>query len=111
MSKSCLGCKFLYDQDEGYSNYTVIDTSTICALDLNDKLPAESPRDRQSNPDNWPATMCGRCDRYAEGVAVHLDVEGDDYVEDQTEDEEQRAAILKSSGRDPKPQSSEGCGK
>ena len=73
MSQSCVGCKFLYEQDDGYSNYTVTDTSVICALDLNKDLPGERPWDWRPQPDNWPKTMYGRCDKYAEGQPVHLD--------------------------------------
>lgn len=103
MSKSCVGCKFLYEQDSGYSNYTVMDTSVVCAKDLNKDLPSDEPYDWRKEPDNWPKTMYGRCDQYAVGPSIHLDVDGEDYVEDQTEDAEVREAILKSSGRDAKP--------
>ena len=102
MSQSCQGCKFLYMQDDGYSNWTVEETTVSCALDLNKDLPARDPWDRKTDPDNWPATMYGRCNRFEEGPQVHLDVEGEDHVEDQTQDADVVAAVLKSSGRDPK---------
>ncbi len=38
---SCVGCKFLYVQDEGYSNYTVENSEVRCAHDRNKSLPAD----------------------------------------------------------------------
>jgi hypothetical protein len=86
--KSCLGCKFLYSQDLGYSNYTVTDTEICCALHLNSNLPAEEPYDWKREDDNWPKTKDSRCDRYAVGEMIHLDVDGDVTVESETSDPE-----------------------
>jgi hypothetical protein len=100
MNTSCQGCKFLYLQDSGYSNYTVEETEVNCALDLNKDLPARDPWDRKDDPDNWPATMYGRCNRFEEGPQVHLDVDGEDSIDAQTEDEEARRAISLHTGRE-----------
>ena len=97
MSQSCVGCKFLYAQAEGYSNYTVENTSVRCAKDLNDKLPADEPYD-WGKTDNWPATMYGRCDQYSPGEYIMLDVDHEDSIDSLTEDEEQRRAISIHSG-------------
>lgn len=96
---SCIGCKFLYAHDRGYSNWTVEDTEIICALALNPALPASEPYDWKQEDDNWNATKNGRCSRYATGPRVRLDVDEEDTVESQTDDAEQRAAIKKHSGR------------
>ena len=39
--KSCVGCKFLYSEGKGYSNYTWEETEVRCAKDKNPNLPAE----------------------------------------------------------------------
>ena len=91
--KSCVGCKFLYARDTGYSNYTVMDTEIDCALDLNPHLPSEEPYDHHGEPDNWPATMNSRCERYAPGEFVHLDVDGEVSAKDCTDDPEVIEAI------------------
>ena len=91
---SCWGCKFLYAQEDGYSNYTVMETAIKCALKHNKNLPADEPYDWKPEPhDNWPATMTSRCERYAPGVFVRLDVDGEEPARSQTSDEEQIAAI------------------
>lgn len=89
--KSCLGCKFLYLRDSGYSNYTVMDTEVDCALNRNPNLPADEPSDwwaSMDKPDNWPKTSSSRCERYAEGPTVHLDVDGESKAKDFTDDTE-----------------------
>lgn len=97
MAASCIGCKFLYTQGEGYSNYTWLADAVHCALDLNPKL-ADGP-DKPSdwnldvNQDNWPKTQYGRCNRYAEGVFIRLDVDGEDHPADYSTDQEQIDAI------------------
>jgi hypothetical protein len=80
MSKSCVGCAFLYTEDQGYSNYTVEDTDVCCAADANPNLPASEPLDwnMKADADNWPATNQSRCQRYEEGEMLRLDVEADD---------------------------------
>lgn len=91
--KSCVGCKFLYAKDSGYSNYTVEETTIECAKSFNKDLPADRPYDWRHEPDNWAKTMYGRCSNYAVGIMVHLDVDGEETVEDQTEDPDVRMAI------------------
>jgi hypothetical protein len=91
----------LYKQDAGYSNYTVEETEVRCALGCNPLLPAVEPYDWEPTPnDNWAATQATRCERYAEGPLVVLDVDGENTVAEQTDDPEQRAAICKDSGRE-----------
>lgn len=101
--KSCVGCKFLYLLGSGYSNYTWECDYVCCALNLNDKLGSiEKPFDwKDTDPakDNWPATMNGRCERYAPGERIHLDVDGDDDLRDEGEDFEALVAVLDDSKR------------
>lgn len=90
---SCIGCKFLYFLDRGYSNYTVEETETRCALKKNLKLPSNAPYDwnTKGGEDNWPATNAGRCESYEHSdITVHLDVDGESPVESQTIDDEVR---------------------
>lgn len=97
--KSCVGCKFLFMCDEGYSNYTVESSSIHCALGKNPNLSAETPSDWKQEPDNWPMTNNSRCERYAPGEMIYLDVDGDDGPGDYTEDEEAIASICAYAGR------------
>lgn len=111
-SNSCVGCKFLYAQDIGYSNYTVTDTEIACALKKNPNLPKERPWDWGNNnysgpiipaspsKDNWPATNDSRCESYSvdeTGSVVHLDVEGEANPADFTKDREAISAIIRHS--------------
>lgn len=98
--KSCMGCKYLYEQDCGYSNYTVEETEMRCAKDRNPNLPADRPWDWYKDDDNWPKTQDSRCELYSPGKLVNLDVDGEESVASQTEDPEQLAAICAHSGRD-----------
>jgi hypothetical protein len=91
--KSCVGCKFLYSHDRGYSNYTVEETEMICAKDRNSKLPADVPYDWKQEPDNWPHTNESRCDLYAAGPFIRLDVDGEYTAAQQTDDAEVIALI------------------
>jgi hypothetical protein len=50
--------------------------------------------------DDWPKTNTSRCDRFAAGDLVTLDVDGMDNVSDQTDDVEAIAAICGHSGRE-----------
>jgi hypothetical protein len=97
--RSCVGCKFLYSWDSGYSNYTVEETEMHCAKSRNANLPASRPWDWNEADDNWPMTNASRCELYAPGERIHLDVDGEDSVAGQSNDAEQVAAVAASSGR------------
>ncbi len=85
---SCVGCQYLYLQDEGYSNWTVEETTVICALNKNPQLPANLPFDwnfryenQDSTKDNWPKTQNMTCDSYIEIGELNricFDVDGED---------------------------------
>ena len=91
--RSCVGCKFLYSQDSGYSNWTVEETEILCAKKRNPNLPASEAWDWKKDEDNWPATKDSRCDLYAPGEMIQLDVDGENTVESQTTDREVIDAI------------------
>ena len=105
--KSCKGCKFLYGDGSGYSNYTWLETYVCCALGLNPALikDAEQPFgwDPTEGEDKWAPTMSGRCEKYAPGVWVLLDPDREDHPSTQSTDAEQIAAILAADGRSPTP--------
>lgn len=90
---SCVGCKYLYRKDEGYSNYTVTDVEVRCALDRNLNLPAPLPYDWIQDGDNWPRTNASRCERYGPGPFIALDVDQEVGPADSSNDEEQITAI------------------
>lgn len=104
--KSCVSCKFLYLHHRGYSNYTVMDTDILCALDKNPHLPAPEPWDWRYNDheDNYPKTNNSRCGSYSWrplDKIVTLDVEGYNGPADFTDDVEVIDAICNYSGRGP----------
>lgn len=102
--KSCKGCKYLLRKDEGYSNYTVMETLLYCLKDQNSHLPALLPYEwgdgslteherRGLVRDKWPCTNTSRCEHYKEGNGATdcFDVDGEcldggldlaDYYED-----------------------------
>ena len=104
MSKSCVGCKWLYKHDSGYSNYTVENTDVLCAKDKNPNLPADEPYDwkEEVDADNWTKTNASRCELYALGPTVCLDVDGESGPADYTDDAEVIAVISVHAGVDPK---------
>jgi hypothetical protein len=55
-SKSCVGCMYLFLEDDGYSNYTVTDTLVHCARALNPNL---IYRDMQ-RPSDWAVPHIGK---------------------------------------------------
>ena len=81
---SCADCQYLYMQDSGYNNYTVEETSVLCALDRNPHLETGPLLPYNWNydgdTDNWPCTNKSRCEMYLHsptGAHVHLDVDGE----------------------------------
>ncbi len=97
--KSCVGCKFLYSEGLYYSNYTWEATEVRCAKNRNPNLPMEESDDWTPHDDNWPATNASRCELYAPGVMVKMDVDGYDGPASFTQDEEAIETICKHCGR------------
>ena len=97
MSKSCIGCKWLYKRDSGYSNWTVLETEVKCARGNNSNLPADEPYDwhEKADSDNWSATKESRCELFAPGPLVHLDCDGEVGPAGDTDDAEVIAVICK----------------
>lgn len=96
---SCVGCKFLYTEGEGYSNWTWMDNIIKCSKDKNPNLPVIEGSDWNKEQDNCPATMSSKCELYKEGVLVTLDIDGEDNAADWTNDPEQIESINTHCGR------------
>ena len=96
--KSCVGCKYLYIKESGYSKYSVTECIVECAKDKNQNLPSDEPYGWDRKDDNWPSTNASRCELYAIGKMVRLDVDGYNGPADETSDEEAIVAICKHSG-------------
>lgn len=95
---SCLGCKFYFHKDYGYSNWTVEETQAHCAIKRNPNLPAVVPYDQAIQNDNWPATKNSRCELFANGepdevALISIDVDNENPPERQSRDHERIAAI------------------
>lgn len=90
--KSCVGCKYLFADGYGYSNYTWMDTFIRCALNKNKNLKkdTEEPCNWTHDPDhdNFPPTMHSRCEDYEEGPFFTLDPDGEDDPRESGVDEE-----------------------
>jgi hypothetical protein len=97
---SCKNCKFLAFQDEGYSNYTVMETSVICMKKQFDpvdesSIPRVGPFEQRFN--TWFSEQAGLCPFYSEMTieeTIHFDVEDFDKSETirHLEDSETKAA-------------------
>lgn len=99
---SCVGCKFLYGRQEGYSSYTVTDIIVVCALDRNPSLLNDAAREPQEgewlnqspDTDNFFATKNGRCDRYSPTPAGYFSLwPHEDDPSEKTADQEAIDAI------------------
>ena len=85
MSKSCCGCKYLYGNGTGYSNYTWMETYVKCVLDRNPNLMKETPEteepyDWSKDPknDNFLPTQSSRCEVYSPGPYFTADPDRED---------------------------------
>lgn len=110
--KSCVGCKFLYGDGSGYSNYTWEETNVTCTKGKNPNLPKEQPYDwnMSEDKDNWGPTQDGRCELYKEGSYIVLDPDRECWPRERAgklcidepidfDDEEQYEAIVDDDGR------------
>lgn len=96
MATNCDGCKYLYLDGQGYSDYTWEETYVTCALELNPHLPVQEPcdyRDDSVGRLRWLAMMAHDCDKYAAGDQVCITPDGN--IQGFTDDNEQMRAILK----------------
>jgi len=96
--KSCVGCKFLWADGSGYSDYTWMDTDVKCAKERNTRLPFSEPYDWIKEPDNLPETMESRCELYSPGPYITISPDGE--ADDKPIDEEQSIAITAARGHD-----------
>ena len=89
--KKCTDCKYCIKQDEGYSNYTVTGMYIDCLLHLNPDLPTDEWYREAKELD-----FAEKCERFAEGDPVFVDVDRDDGVlENYSEDEEIKELLRK----------------
>lgn len=93
MKGSCVGCKFLFGDGEGYSDYTWMSTDVRCAKESNPNLPVSQPYDWNQNEaaDNLPATQDSRCATFSPGP--YITVSPDGYWDSEPVDDEQKDAI------------------
>ena len=105
--KSCFGCKFLYGDGQGYSNWTWMDTFLICALSQSEKLksgevqkPYTAYEQREPLTPEREAELLNltgpRCSFYSPGPFVELCPDRDEEYKDLCIDEDQYEAIKKS---------------
>ena len=82
VKKRCANCRWLLRQDEGYSNWTVMDTVWHCLLGANPHFPVSEPwRDEDTFDPNLFAETC-KDHEFGEGVS--LDVDREDCKFDET---------------------------
>lgn len=102
MAHNCHGCKYLYLDGVGYSDYTWEETYVTCALEKNDNLPIHEPwdyNDDMTGTLRWLATLACECDSYDAGEQVTITPDGN--VQNFTDDDQQMFAILKHHNNDP----------
>ena len=105
-STSCVGCKFLYGDGSGYSNWTWLDTWVRCARDANPNLcrDEDKPYDWPAQGrDEWPPTRASRCDLFSPGPFITLDPDREDHPSAEAIDQEQADAICKARSLDLRP--------
>lgn len=98
MSNSCYGCKYLYSDGTGYSDWTWMETNLCCALDKNNALPVEMPFDFDSDKIKtirWAAILIP-CEQYAQGI--HITVTPDGNLPNWSNDGDQMRAIIRHQG-------------
>lgn len=96
MAHNCHGCKYLYLDGQGYSDYTWEETYVTCALDKNEALPMQEPYNYNEDSVGtlrWLAMLACECDSYSPGEQVT--VTPDRNIDNFTDDDEQMLAIIK----------------
>ena len=84
MLKKCTDCNYCYQQDEGYSNYTVDGTTLYCLLDLNPGFPDDS-----FYTECIAVRHAEQCEKYTKGDGLQIDVDFDEYnIRGYTDDQE-----------------------
>lgn len=92
---SCHGCKFLYKDGQGYSDYTWEETFLTCALNRNPALPIQEPwgyNDDMTKTLRWMATFAFECEKREPGDMVTVTPDGN--ISEGTNDREQMRAII-----------------
>ena len=90
--KRCNNCKFFMTQDEGYSNYTVLETIVNCLKRKNQYFPCEESYSwlSQDSEDYKQLQVAENCEEYKEchGIQIQFDVEGEATIDDYSDDNE-----------------------
>ena len=76
---SCYGCKYLYKNGLGYSDWTWESTELTCAKDLNDHLPVEETVDLgvdMAPTLRFMAQIACECNEYSQGSMVTVSPDG-----------------------------------
>ncbi len=75
--KTCMDCKWRLSVDEGYSNYTVENTTFHCLKKLHPDMPFDEFYGEDKRLD-----FAQQCSGYVAGEGTGLDVDRDDQKED-----------------------------
>lgn len=92
-NKRCYNCKWFVTVDDGYSNYTVIDTIVHCLQKLNKNFPMSESYswkiENSKTKDHEIVKVAETCEKYLEYQnQIVLDVDGEHTLEDWIKDEE-----------------------
>lgn len=92
-TKGCETCKYLARADNGYSNYTVMDTTVWCLRKLNPALPLNDA-DIESKQFDAALAFGETCAAKVDGDGPYFDVDGDVTIEAYKDDAEIYALLL-----------------
>lgn len=75
--RRCYNCKFYYRHDDGYSNYTVMETKVDCLHGKNPNLPTDEGYDWETD-DHAFMRVAEACDGFSEGKPLTVDCDEED---------------------------------
>jgi hypothetical protein len=96
LKRRCNNCKFFMTQDDGYSSYTVSNTTVYCLKDKNEYFPCEESYswEREDSPDYKQLQVAETCQFYKEdtnGQSLRFDVDEDVTINDCKDEEIKQA--------------------
>ena len=96
LKRRCNNCKFFMTQDDGYSNYTVEDTTVYCLKNNNPNFPCPESYswERENAKDYEQLRVAETCEFYKEdtdGHSLRFDVDGEVTIDDCQDEEIKRA--------------------
>ena len=91
--KRCFNCRWFAMEDTGYSNYSVQETIVHCLRHLNPAFPMDESysweNENSTSKDHEIPKFAETCPSYEFSTdQIHLDVDGDDTIEDWKKDKE-----------------------